>query len=473
MDKMEDVSLTSSLQIINEEKDYIFLKELDVIYIDNNIEAQKILLNHITDTIRITACDSIYSAIDIIESKNYDLILCDMDAPKDLLKEFFNLFSQRIPIVAISSVIDPKIAYSSAKMGARDYLIKNDKDLKTISKSIHKIYLEWVKEKEKRHSLQFLKNPEIRIVLRDLINTEIPITQRLNTEFINNLFINETIKNTYNILANDILARKHNIINILVNMGFVNKEVVEQTVACPNCKSVNIFIHYSCNNCKNSSFKNQQIVKHAQCGKIVNNKIKNYNDMIFCTNCNELYENNPIDFKTTSGFQCNSCKNIFYQPSIYYSCNSCNFDNFNINEAKWLELYKFTLNTENMNKIKNNLFLLNHLEDSFKNAGYLVKQYEKFEINEQSLGPFEIVAYKDKYAYIFIILSDELEHSLSRIFEMDFAFKFIDKEIKAFAIALFHPQEIVLKLLKKFNIKPIIKEDIKDMPSEISKHIQN
>jgi CheY-like chemotaxis protein len=473
MDKIEEVIHSSTLCIYNEEKDYIFLKELDVIYIDNDIHAQKMLLNHNTDTIRITACDSLYSALDIIESKNYDIILCDMNAPKDLLKEFFNIYSQRLPIIAISSFIDTKIAYISAKIGARGYLTKNDIDLKNITKSIHKIYLEWVKEKEKRNSLQFLNNSEIRIVLRDLINTEIPITQRLNTEFMNNLFINETIKNTYNILANDILAKNHNIINSLVKMEFVNKEVVEQTIACPNCKSVNLFIHYICDNCKNSNFKKQQIVIHTQCGNIVNIKIKNYNDKIFCTNCNELYEINPYDFKNTSGFQCNLCKNIFSQPLILYSCNSCNFNNFNINEAKWLELYKFTSNIENINKIKNKLFLLNHLDDYFKNAGYLVKQYEKFANNGKSLGPFELVAYKDKYAYIFIILSNELEHNLSRIFELDFALKFIDKEIKPFAIVSFHPQEIVLKLLKKINIIPIIKEDIKDMLSEIIKHIQN
>ena len=155
-----------------------------------------------------------------------------------------------------------------------------------------------------------------------------------------------------------------------------------------------------------------------------------------------------------------------------YSCNSCNFNNFNIHEVKWKELYKYTLNTENINKVKNNLFLLNHLEDIFKNAGYLVKQYEKFVNNEQPFGPFELVAYKDKYVYIFIILSDELEHSLSRIFELDFTSKFVDKEIKPFAIALFPPQEIILKLLKKFNIIPIIKDDMKDILSEINEHIQ-
>ena len=450
MDKREVIS-TSSLYTINEEKDYVFLKELDVIYIDNDINAQKIILKYIADSIHITACDSLYSALDIIESKNYDLILCDMNAPKDILKEFFDAFSQRIPIIAISSIIDPKIAYISAKMGARDYIIKNDNDLKKISKTIHKIYLEWIKEKEKRNSLQFLKNSDVRIVLRDLIKTEMPITQRLNTEFINNIYINETIKNTYNILANDILAKNQNIIKSLIKMQFLEKELVEQTIACPNCKSVNIFVHYFCDNCKNSNFKNQEILIHSKCGKIITNKIKAYNAKIFCPSCNELFESNPYELNSKSGFQCNICKNIFAYPSMSYSCNSCNIDKFNINEAKWLELNKFTLRTENLNKIKNNLFLLNYLEIFFNNEGYLVKQYEKLANKEQSLGPFELIAYKEKYAYIFIILSDDLEYNLSRIFELDYAAKFIDKETKLFAIALFHPQEIVLKILKKLN----------------------
>jgi CheY-like chemotaxis protein len=463
----------NSLPTVNEEKDYIFYKKLNVIYIDNNIQSQKTVLKHITDTMHITTCDSLYVALELIESSNYDVILCDMDAPKDLLEEFFGKISQRIPIIAISSNMDPKIAYDSAKMGAREYLTKNHKDLKSISKSIHKIYLYWVKEAEQRNSLLLLKNPAVRIILRDLINTRVPITQRLNTELKYNIFINGTIKNANNISANDILIANHNIINSLVKREFINKEIFEQTVACPNCNSVNIDIHYSCDNCENSSFKNIDIITHSKCGKIVNNKIKDYNDEICCTKCNVSYKENLFDFKTTLGFQCDVCKNFFSQPSMTYSCNSCNFNNFNIHEVKWKELYKFTLNTENINKVKNNLFLLNNLDDILKNAGYLVKQYEKFINNEQPFGPFELVAYKDKYAYIFIILSDELEHSLSRIFDIDFASKYLDKEIKSFAIALFPPQEIILKLLKKFNIIPIIKDDMKDILSEISKHMNN
>jgi len=203
----------------------------------------------------------------------------------------------------------------------------------------------------------------------------------------------------------------------------------------------------------------------------MSNKKINNGGKVLCPNCKDFYENNSPNFRSVFGYQCNICNNVFTTPSTFYSCNSCNIDKFIIDDAKWLELYKYKLKSSNINKIKSNLFILNDLEHFFKNSGYSVKQYEKFVNEDQTVGPFELVAYKDKYAYIFLILSKDLQHNLSKIFEIDYAVKFIDKEIKSFAIALSDTQEIVLKLLKKFNIIPIIKEDLQDILFEIKKHI--
>jgi len=102
--------IQNSSSFINEDKDYIFLKKLEVLYIDNDIAAQKVIINHTTDTIHINACDSLYSAYEILESKNFDVILCDMSVPQKQLKGFFNMFEQKIPIVAVSNTMDAKNA---------------------------------------------------------------------------------------------------------------------------------------------------------------------------------------------------------------------------------------------------------------------------------------------------------------------------------------------------------------------------
>jgi CheY-like chemotaxis protein len=464
-------AVRSSSSFLNEEKDYIYLKKLEVLYIDNDINAQKLIIKNTTDTIHINACDSLYSAFEILESKNFDLILCDMMTSQKILKDFFNMYEQKVPIIAVSNIVDPKIAYLSAKMGAKDYIVKNEKDLRTISRSIHKVYLEDLKEKEKKNSISLLNDTDTRNVLRDLINTELPITQRLNTTFENDILINETIKNTYNIQANDILSKNRNILKSLIKMDLLDKEFIEQTVACPNCKSVNLFIHYICDNCKNSNFKRYETNLHIKCGQIISNKKINNHGKVACPNCKDFYENNSSSFRSELGYQCNICNTNFAKPIIFFSCNSCNIDKFSIDDARWIELYKYKLKSSNINKIKSNLFLLHDLEQFFKNSGYSVKQYEKFFNENQMVGPFELVVYQDKYVYIFIILSKDLQHNLSKIFEIDFVAKFIEKEIKSFAIALFEPQEIVLKLLKKFDIIPIIKEDLVEIFTEIKKYV--
>jgi CheY-like chemotaxis protein len=469
VDKIEAVS---SSPISNEEKDYVFLNKLEVLYIDNDISSQKIINNYASDTTHITACDSIYSAFDIVESKKYDIILCDMTtASKDILKEFFNVFSQNIPIIAMSTTIDAKIAYMSAKMGAKDYIVKNTKDFKAISKSIHKVYLEHVKEKEKKNSLQLLNDSDTRIVLRDLINTELPIEQRLNTTFENNIPIDDAIKKNYSIQANDILSKNQKIIKSLLKMEFLVKEYLEQTVACPNCTSVNVFIHYFCDNCKNSNFKRQDILVHKECDQVSHNKKIEHNNKLLCPFCNNFYENNSINFYVKSGYQCNICNCTFSNPSSLYGCNICNLENFSINDAKWIGLFKYKINHQEITKIKNDLFFLNDLEKYLVDKGHSVKQFEKLLNGEQSLGPFEMLSYKDNYTFIFIMLNRDLQSNLNRIFEIDFALKFIDNEVKAFAISLLEPQEIVLKLLKKFNIIPLVKENINEITKEIEKFI--
>jgi CheY-like chemotaxis protein len=470
---VDNLNAVQPPHVPNEEKDYVFLKRLEAIYIDDDISAQKLITKAIGDTIHITACDSIYTAVDNIASKNYDIILCDMMASPDALKDFFNKFSQKIPIVAISSSLDPKFAYAAARMGAKDYINKNQEDLKSISKSLHKVYLNWIKDREKKNSMQLLNDPNIRIVLKDLISTELPITQRIRTYFTTDMQINDTIKNTYNIQANDILAENQHILKSLIKMEFLVKESVGQTLACPNCKSVNIFAHYFCDNCKNSNFKSKEALIHNHCNSIITEKKVHRNGQLLCPHCNIFFENNISEYHTINGYQCNTCNNIFIQPSIFYSCNNCNLDNFSINEGNWIELVRYNLQQENLNKIKKNIFLLMNLEQFLKDMGFIIKQYEKFVIEDRSFGPFELIASKNRELLLFIILSNDLQYNLSRIFEMDFASRITDKDIKSFAVAFFEPQEIVLRLLSKFGIIPLVKENTIDIVKEIEKQIQD
>ena len=50
--------------LINKDQDYVFLKDLEVIYIDDDLESHKVIMKYIGENIHITACDSLYIAFD-------------------------------------------------------------------------------------------------------------------------------------------------------------------------------------------------------------------------------------------------------------------------------------------------------------------------------------------------------------------------------------------------------------------------
>ncbi len=89
--------------------------------------------------------------------------------------------------------------------------------------------------------------------------------------------------------------------------------------------------------------------------------------------------------------------------------------------------------------------MLRNLEHFLKDCGFATKQYEKFINTDHSVGPFELVVYKNTKILLFIILSNDLQYNLSQVFEIYFASKIKDKEITLFAVS-FDPQDVVLRL---------------------------
>jgi CRISPR/Cas system CMR-associated protein Cmr5 small subunit len=455
----------------DEQKDYVYLKKLEVIYIDGDKVAQNSLMKHTVGSINLTFCDLIYTAFDIVESKKFDIILCDMMISPNILKEFFDKYSQKIPIILVSSSKDPKMAYLASKIGAKDYLFKDNEGFKNISKTLHTIHLKWIKDLKQKDSMQLLNDPNMRIVLKDLINTELPITQRTNSSFVSEIRVNDIIKNTYDIQINKILNENPKIVESLVRMDFAKKEYIGQTIACPNCKSVNIFTNYFCGECKNNGFSKEEIFTHIPCGKINIDKISHLEEKLICHHCKIYYVNEPSECSHISGFQCTKCKSTFIHPSVSYSCNNCNLVNFSINDIIWIDLFRYNLQIENLNRIKKSIFFFMDLEHIFKDLGYTIKQYEKFVNDDKPYGPFELIAYKDEEVLLFIILSEDLHYNLSRIFEMDFKSNITNKKIKSFAIAFFEPQDIIFRILKKFDIIPLVRTDDKDLVKEIKNYI--
>ena len=128
----------------------------------------------------------------------------------------------------------------------------------------------------------FLRDPQNRIVLRELLMSDLPITQRIISSCVNEIQINDAIQRSYNIKTNDILSKDPHILDSLVKMDIVIKENIGQTLSCPNCDSVDIFANYSCNKCYGASFRRKNMCIHISCNQVIIKKKYNNSGEIFC-----------------------------------------------------------------------------------------------------------------------------------------------------------------------------------------------
>lgn len=444
--------------------------KMKAIYVDDELP-ESTNFRDLSEVINFTLCNSLTNAIDLMSDHKFDIALCSMIAPPKLLKDFFLRFSKVLPIIAISPSDDPKLAYTAANLHARDFISTKNPKYEEMVQSLQRIRREWIEEqKEKRIDL-FLHYPQNRVVLKELLMSDMPITQRIISSCVNEVQIDDAIKKAYNIRTNEILSGNPHILDSLVKMDIVIREHIGQTLSCPNCNSVNIFTNYFCNKCSDSSFRRKNMCIHITCNQVIIKKKYNHAGEIFCDNCQVYFENTSRYCNNILGFECKNCSSSFVAPAVSHSCNDCNYEKFSVNMGKWVELYKFSINQEYVNKIKDNFFSLMFVEDYLTHQNYVVQQHEKFIFNDNTFGPFDLVAYSENLTLIIITLNNESNHDIDKILEIEKLSKLSNKNIKTFAISFSVPHEALLKLLKKFDIVPLLETQNNDLINTLSKYL--
>ncbi|HKR73740.1 MAG TPA: response regulator [Candidatus Nitrosocosmicus sp.] len=441
------------------------MKNITTLIVDEQLD-DATYLNEPVEGIEFTICKSLSKAFDILDNQNFDIALCNMNAPPALLKEFFQKYNSVLPIVAFSSSIDPRLAYVAAQLKARDFIFLQQLNYREISQTLQKIRSEWVEEQQAIMVEHFLQEPQNRIILRELLVSDLPISQRIVSNCINEIQIDDSIKKAYGIKTNEILVNNPSILNRMVKMNALIKEKTGQTLACPNCSSVNIYTNFHCSNCNSSRFKRKELFFHRPCNQIISVKKYSNSGEIFCNECMIHFENAFSNCYNILGFECIHCYKAFATPSILYTCNECNYEKFDLNSAKWIDLYKFRIRDDYVNKLKSNLFSLMQLEDFLTQSGFTVKHYEHFIENKNSHGPFDLIAYSQMTTLIFITLGNDLTRDIEKILEIEKLPIIPGKKVKTFAISSTSPVKSIKNLLKKFNITSLVEE-------ENDKHIQN
>lgn len=121
----------------------MFVSALNILYIEDNLGDRFILQESLANTYNtheLHFCDKLQEGFDLIDKKEFDLILLDLSLPDSRGVESVKLLNEKvrsaIPIIVFTGLNDNDIAMRSLNFGAQDFLVKGDFDLMMLNKTI-------------------------------------------------------------------------------------------------------------------------------------------------------------------------------------------------------------------------------------------------------------------------------------------------------------------------------------------------
>jgi DNA-binding NarL/FixJ family response regulator len=436
-----------------DERDFVVAKVIKVLYIDEDRFAQYNIRKNIGNSIQIESCLSANEAEKKLREETFDAILCDSKLSDPHIVSIFKEYSSKIPIVAISVSDDPKLVQLATKAGAVDFIVKNDAGVKWIPRSLHTVTNEWRKRASLSSITRILENPNSKKVLKYFLDSKGPIKQEIHSNLI------------YDHKSDNVITDVGNVLESLVNAGYIVKRPIELVLACSRCNSVNVTQHYLCHNCKSSDFVKDAVLEHNKCGYAdLEYKFRN-RDALICPKCNKELKLIGVDyFKMDSAYGCRVCKNIFGTPEIRCQCNDCGLANFGISEGKWTQLHSYQVIQDKLGKIKQSIISLTSLEEFLLERGFKtdsnVNTNLKFALTS---GYIDLVARREDQTILVIVLGSDVEENFTKIIELDTVAKTVPGIIYKYAVVFSELREVTRNLLKRFAVIPVLADDATKM----------
>ena len=229
-----------------------------------------------------------------LSAEQFDVILCDVIGFDPIIDDFIFTFSKKKPIAIICRTSDIQLILNIARFGIKYVIMGDESGIKYLTKSLHAIYTEWIREMKKFSLRPVLENPDTKIIFRDMLLTELPIYQKIKSHFANEIDVNPVIKESYSIKVNELVKSNSDLIDLLVREKYLTKEKVKNYITCPNCRSVDLDISYSCQKCGNNLFiKHEEVITHDECGYKGLKNIFTIGDRFSCPGCKVRF----VDFE--------------------------------------------------------------------------------------------------------------------------------------------------------------------------------
>ena len=470
-----DLHLTERIEnsvdnVKRNERDFAFFKKIKTLFIcDDNFLKESVLKKN-DGSVEFTHSKSFNESFEIMENEKFDVVLCDVIRFNTIIEDFLATYSKRYPIVVIYNDNDPKMISKIAKTDAMNMIPRMGLAITFLAKTLHTSYSDWRKQKQKSFIKPLLENPQIKIILHDMLLAGLPIQQKLRSHLTNEIIMNPVIKESYNIQVNDIMKTNSKIIDTLVREKYLIKEDGKNIITCPNCEGADIDTNYLCEHCGHESFaKYDNVVIHKACGQAsFKNQFKIGNNF-YCPWCKT-----KVDFTSDcydkKAYLCKRCTKFFYAPKINYKCNYCNYGPFTMIEGKLKILYAYKINPLFEKQFKQSFFVLEKLNQYLIEEGFTMSYNEYLSKGSDDEISADLIARKYNKTIIVVILSSHLEYNIEMIHYLEMA-KRDSNSVTPLIISLEEPNQILINIISKFGIHLIVSENNEDIYNKTREYL--
>lgn len=269
-----------------------------------------------------------------IEESGFDLVLVDYRLPQMTGLEFLRELRWRrldTPAIILTGRGDERIAVEAMKLGARDYVLKDDIDSCRLVDDIAEIILQ--------SALPEKIDPVVAKELAELFSrssdVSVEVQQRLITH------------PEGGFPADRLIAE----LDKLEAEGIVEAQPIHTVVGCPRCPSTEAVFHIVCPDCRSVQLTKGEALEHLTCGHVDFRSSYERDGDLVCPKCGRKMKQIGVDYRRLgSYYKCNN-NHISGYPAFNFTCSQCG-EEFDLESAQIKILNRYRLTKDGRRKLR-------------------------------------------------------------------------------------------------------------------------
>lgn len=252
-----------------------------------------------------------------------------------------------------------------------------------------------------------------------------------------------------------------NLLEELAEKGVFRKSLYLRYVICPRCKSPDVAPLFKCQHCGSLGLR-RRILTESKEGRIA-----------------EVGEEEE-PFITQKGlrvvgmwFLCENCKKMSDEPNYAFLCRECG-EEFTLREALLRDAYRYTLNEEFADILKESLMLYAPIRELLEERGFIVEAPGMLMGSSGVSHRFDFIAYRykggDRKVYALDVASRDAPIEEAEVISL-FVKVFDVKPDKAILVAVPGATDRALKLAQSYGIEVVLGKDIEEAIKKLGEAI--